>query len=1123
MFESILDCPKCQKRFHYEHDAGEYPPFIRCPECGEESHSADFSVLILCHQCHSKLKMPLDILHDTDNVCPKCGAAIVADFIDTLHNGLPTIAGNDFKQQPAKMLQDGEIFDKYKIVKFLGKGGMAEVYLAEHLLLKQSCALKLMQNKLDNDGASVFVKRFVREAKLTHSLNHPNIVRVLDAGCDLKKGNLFLSMEYIEGKTLNEIIREKEFSEEELLELLSVMANALKALEEAKIVHRDIKPSNIMYSTDGVYKLMDLGIARIESDHQAGDMTLTMEQASIGTPGYASPEQCRSAHLTDIRSDIFSLGATIYHAATKNLPFTGNTPVDIILKVMECTPEPINQLRSDLSNGFVQLVRKMMSKNPSDRFQNVDELQEAIAGLRNGKTLPGKIRDALCQQKGKGKGSILKAAAGIVLLGVIGSIVFLSLQKNSSVSLKKSQSSAVVIPQAPQTPAKSASPVPSAQSAPVKRGSTAAAAPLAPEKKQVPVQPERPAAVTQKQSETKTSADRDIKFEKQGGAIVPTLAVNNDDLKKDARLTLSLEEQLAQIRKNYLLFERRCRLMRDEKLPEGVPGEILKARQEIISKANEMLPLWKKRIEYLEQRNKKIIEAKKKSYPATRKFQNILAAFTQDSSKRNNQDQKLKISNELIDLLKTSEVDPNAKVLCLDLGKKDSLCEAILFEAVRRTSPLENKAGFIRELCALYADPSFLNRAIGYNFHDCETLVVEYGLASHALEASITYFLLESYGLQQQEKEKVLMLFFFDGVLRLPRLLSLAVQSRVPEYLLIMLAMGIDPNIQNNDLETALFATYRINGGEKFRTLLLAAGADPSIRNRKNERAEDMKPDNQLIEAWERQNIPLIKKYLGNEKVSGKLLPNGNTFLVDACLKRNVELVKLLLSLNADPNQLNGKKNIGTRYPILAATQLLQSGKGSKTERRKEMEILKLLLDHGAQWTISPEEEIAFSKKNIFSLLIKNAPERNELLPLFIPHLKFSNESGWYLVDRILKDEQGKLSKKNQLLLLHSFPGDFMIKRIFSWLYYIQVDKYVINKVLQAGLSPRAKGWTNNAPLIYWAVLGKQPREVIETLLKAGADPYATNDKGQSAFDKTKDRKVLDLLKKYGKRNSKRR
>ena len=387
MFEYVLDCPQCNHRFHYEHDGSFLPAEISCPQCGITSPASEYYALILCNKCRSKLKMPLDMLNEEGHVCPKCGAEIQSDRYASLGDSGNTIADFAAAKSKKRMLQDGDFFDKFQIISLLGRGGMAEVYLAEHLLLKQKCALKLMQQTLDQEKNPVFIKRFIREAKLTHSLNHPNIVKVFDAGSDFKTGFLFLAMEYVEGQTLHDIINEQVLSESALIEILTVIASALKSLEEAKVVHRDIKPSNIMYTTEGVYKLMDLGIAKMESNHLAGDMTLTMEQSTIGTPGYASPEQCSAAHQVDIRSDIFSLGATIYHAASGFAPFTGDTPVAAILNTMQKEPEPLIKLRPDLSDDFINLIEKMMKKKPADRFQSIDEILEALAKIeKNGNT-----------------------------------------------------------------------------------------------------------------------------------------------------------------------------------------------------------------------------------------------------------------------------------------------------------------------------------------------------------------------------------------------------------------------------------------------------------------------------------------------------------------------------------------------------------------------------------------------------------------------------------------------------------------------------------------------------------------------------------------------------------------
>ncbi len=383
MSSKILDCPECHHRFNFEYE-NELPDSISCPGCGKTSPKDEYSALVICHSCRTKLRIPLDILYDPDNSCPKCGVKLDPQTLFSETNVESTFTGHAADQHKLykRLLQDGELFDKFRIVRLLGKGGMAEVYLAEHLLLNKLCALKLMRSNVASDDA-VFVKRFLREAKLTNSITHPNIVKVFDVGNDFKSGTLFIAMEYVEGKTLLQLMKEKTLSEEELKSILVSMTNALQALYDAQIVHRDIKPSNIMLDNDGVLKLMDLGIAKFSGNKQEGEMTLTMEQASIGTPSYASPEQCRSAHSADIRSDIYCLGATLYHLASGKLPFEGSTPVETILQVLDKEPEPLKDLRPDLSKKMLNLIGRMMMKNPDERPANPDALLAMVYGAKD--------------------------------------------------------------------------------------------------------------------------------------------------------------------------------------------------------------------------------------------------------------------------------------------------------------------------------------------------------------------------------------------------------------------------------------------------------------------------------------------------------------------------------------------------------------------------------------------------------------------------------------------------------------------------------------------------------------------------------------------------------------------
>ena len=186
MFSQVLDCPFCSKRFNYEQTDKTFPENLTCPECGQTGPYQDFSAIILCHQCRTKVMVPLELLYNDDTLCPHCQTVLKPElpFLDE-DASTYTLGGSRLSNANERILQDGEFFDKYKIIRLLGKGGMAEVYLAEHLLLKKPCALKLMQSSVAAEDP-VFTKRFIREAKLTHQLTHPNIVNVFDAGSDFK-------------------------------------------------------------------------------------------------------------------------------------------------------------------------------------------------------------------------------------------------------------------------------------------------------------------------------------------------------------------------------------------------------------------------------------------------------------------------------------------------------------------------------------------------------------------------------------------------------------------------------------------------------------------------------------------------------------------------------------------------------------------------------------------------------------------------------------------------------------------------------------------------------------------------------------------------------------------------
>jgi eukaryotic-like serine/threonine-protein kinase len=266
--------------------------------------------------------------------------------------------------------------DRYEVEVLLGQGGMARVFRGTDRVLNRTVAVKVLSPQFASDDQ--FVARFRREAQAAAALNHPNIVSVYDTG---DQGDVhYIVMEYVEGRTLRDVIRQEgPILPERASEIAQAVARALATAHEAGLVHRDIKPGNIMLTRDGEVKVMDFGIARTST----GD-TLTQTAAVLGTASYLSPEQAQGSTV-DARSDIYSLGCVLYEMLTGRPPFTGDTPVAIAYKhVREDAVHPSN-LNPDVPPSLDAVVMKAMAKNPDNRYQTANEfrqdLERASAGL----------------------------------------------------------------------------------------------------------------------------------------------------------------------------------------------------------------------------------------------------------------------------------------------------------------------------------------------------------------------------------------------------------------------------------------------------------------------------------------------------------------------------------------------------------------------------------------------------------------------------------------------------------------------------------------------------------------------------------------------------------------------
>ncbi|MDR1962294.1 MAG: serine/threonine protein kinase [Planctomycetaceae bacterium] len=270
-------------------------------------------------------------------------------------------------------------FGDYHLLRKIGGGAMAEVYLAEQRSLGRRVAVKILKPELAHD--ETYIKRFVREAKAIAALNHPNLVQIFQTDCF--EGYWFIAQEYVQGQTLQELIRrEGALSFQRAADILWNIASALEKAAQTGIVHRDIKPDNILLGDNGDVKVTDFGLARVgDSGGTATAATaLTQIGMTLGTPLYMSPEQAQGK-LLDHRSDLYSLGITIYHALAGQPPFRGDTALSVALQHVNQQPELLEKLRPDIPPPLARIVHRMIEKLPEKRFQSFYDVQLELREL----------------------------------------------------------------------------------------------------------------------------------------------------------------------------------------------------------------------------------------------------------------------------------------------------------------------------------------------------------------------------------------------------------------------------------------------------------------------------------------------------------------------------------------------------------------------------------------------------------------------------------------------------------------------------------------------------------------------------------------------------------------------
>ncbi|HBE68459.1 MAG TPA: hypothetical protein DDW52_09965 [Planctomycetaceae bacterium] len=386
---------------------------------GTDLSIGDFLCSIECPDAHVERTLvreliALELHHRSKHRLPISSEQFVRDFSWLSEAEFEAIRANNASPQESAFSPGQKIGD-YTINRLAGSGGMGQVYQARHDLMDRDVAIKVLRADLERDSNAQ--RRFLREVHMLASIYHPNIVNAYDAR--IINGFLCLITEWVEGETLASRVRNRGPLEIGTVVDIGVQsAKALNAAHESGMIHRDVKPSNMLIGAGGQVKILDLGLAKYASPEHCTSDALTAPQHLIGTAEFLAPEQARAPTEANVQSDIYSLGCTLFYAASGRPPYSGQSPIDTVIKhSSEATPLLSEALSRDTPAKLVQLIARTMDKDPSKRPRSMQEIAEELATCIPSDSSPSSV--------GPNKRQLVQLA-GLLLLVVAGWFLFTS-------------------------------------------------------------------------------------------------------------------------------------------------------------------------------------------------------------------------------------------------------------------------------------------------------------------------------------------------------------------------------------------------------------------------------------------------------------------------------------------------------------------------------------------------------------------------------------------------------------------------------------------------------------------------------------------------------------------------